>query len=182
MSCSDVASWVQAIGSIVAIVATVYAVDRQHRKAVATDRLRAEVQARERMDRLQATIQQAQSLVGALTDNDPGPLARTWNKRFNDDVSLALAQVEFTLEQLRVISVLDVPVGPNVVKSLNEAAFALVAAKLVLSRELATPFSAETPAHVSRAIPVVAREWAGIALLRTDAVSKAQHAAAKGDA
>lgn len=179
---SDVASWVQAIGSIFAIVATVYAVDRQHRKAVATDRLHEEAQTRERMDRLRATIQQAQSLVGALTDNDLGPLARAWSKRFNDDVSLALAQVEFTLEQLRVISVFDVPVGPNVVKSLNEAAFALIAAKVVLTRELATPYSADTPANISRAIPLAAREWAGIALLRTNASSKAQHAEAIGDA
>lgn len=174
----DWPSWVQAVGSIAAIVATVYAVDRQHRKAAAAERARAEAQARERMDRLQATIQQAQTLVGMLTDKDIGPRARAWSEKFNNDVSLALAQVDFILEQFRVVSLFDVPVGVNVVKSMNEAAFSLVAAKLALSRELDAPFTSETPSRVSDAIPLAARAWAGLALLRGHAVTKAQYEAA----
>lgn len=183
MTTSEIANWVQAVGSLIAIAGSIYAVDRQHRKAMSADRLREDTLTRDRMNRLQATIRQAHSHVHWLTDNDPGPLAGHWRKHFNNDVSLALANVEFILEQLRAVSVFDVPVGPNVVKSLNEAASGLIAARLALSREnLSTPFSVETPDRVSRAIPLAARESAGMAVLRGNAIIEAQNGGAQGDA
>ena len=170
------AAWVQAIGSVVAIWASFRIANREHQQELLDEKRRRDVEAREKMERLDSVILDAQEQIRSLTDDpdEPGALARHWRERANDSVALQLARTEFSLQQLQAVPVLDIPVGANVVRTLNEAAYALIVAKAALVEAASRPFSADTPQRISDAIFPTAKVAVGKAFLRSRAIRRAQ--------
>jgi len=170
------ASWVQAIGSIAAIGASVYIVNRQHRLEIISEEERKRRESDERAARMLDLIAHASNDVHALRENrdDPKALATHWREKSGNNVRLQLAQIQFDLDQLSSIPWMDV----SNAMTLYEVTYALMVAKSALELEINNyPATEEVFQRVSKAVetPDVLRS-ATRALLRSVAIKKSAQA------
>jgi hypothetical protein len=166
------AAWVQAVGSILAIVASIYVVDRGHRLESLTERQRKAEELEFRVKRMHELIVHAESDFRALRANPdkPNALAMHWRDKLHNSIGLTLAQIDFDLDQLRSIPWMEVA---NV-RNLFDLNYALLVAKSALEQEdRNVPVTDEVIRRISNAVsqPSVAAS-AGIAVLRSHAMSE----------
>src|SRR5215813_5666879 len=94
-------AWVQALGSVFAIVWSVKEVDRKNRFNIATEKRKSDEEYVKKIENLHVLIRHANDNLNALCErDDEHALARYWREKVNDSVPLALAQIQYDLDQL----------------------------------------------------------------------------------
>jgi len=174
LSATEWASWVQAVGSILAIIASIYVVNRGHRLELQAEALKASADVDLRLARLDVLVSHAASDFRALRDDPDRPhaLATHWRDNSNSSVRLQLAQIEFDLDQLRSIPLMDLPMGAAGVKSVYELTYALMVARSALEQE--DPKIAVTADGMRRVSDAIFRasRFAGMPVVRLAAVRR----------
>jgi hypothetical protein len=107
----DVAAWVQALGSIFAIVVSIYAVNHAHRLNIDAEKKRDAENRKQQFDNLLFLISHVNKNLHALSDDpdDKHALARYWHDNSNNSVPIQLAQIQYDLDKLMMIHPLDTP-------------------------------------------------------------------------
>jgi len=152
------AAWVQAIGSVLAILVSILLVRFSHHLELKEERRRTDEKSKRERRNILELVAHVFGDINSLCDDpdDVHKLASNWRTKYNDDVNIPIAILNFNISQISMLP----PLENMFMDSILGLAYSLNVVKIALEKETKEPMDAAGRKRVSAAAWSTKKYWA----------------------